>query len=350
MMWPLNTTRSRIGIDLSGKCIRAVQLAGNGPDPRVQAVASIPRTDVEAPLAEHDARRLFDVLGRQSFTGIDLVVGIPDAMLGTAIIRTQRVGSALPRDRSIREEFAKSCALDPTGSEIAYWELPAPSRGDKTTDVMAVGCAHDDADALLAATERAGFRIAALDVACAAIARWLTCVPDRARMSAVLDLEWESAGVVVVYQEIVVYERSIAEAGLKALYHDIKSRTRLNDEMLDLLLRDVGLRSGETASAPPDGLISIQPAMTDHLDRMIDELKMALSYVEHQYQEDEIAEMHLIGEGARIVGLPEYLSERLDMNIRSTALAQIVTCPTALADLCASSAPAKALGYALHPG
>jgi Tfp pilus assembly PilM family ATPase len=157
--------------------VRAAQLSRSNGSWRLEAAASLPRTNADTALSEADARRLWDVLGRQNFTGDKAVIGLPEESLTSALIKVEQGGSAANREKYIWEEFARASSLDPNRSEMAYWELPTPSRSDHAVDVMAVGCTHADAEGLLDAAESTGLEVAALDASSAAVGRWLTCHP-----------------------------------------------------------------------------------------------------------------------------------------------------------------------------
>ncbi|MDY7107428.1 MAG: pilus assembly protein PilM, partial [Planctomycetota bacterium] len=316
MLRTLAAERSPIGLDLGGRCLRAVQLRGDGPGRRVEAIALLPRIQSEAPLASEDARRLREVLYRRGFTGSKVILGAPPAIVATTVVRLQRAGSGAACERTVREEFAKAAGFDPNQSEMAYWTLPEASRGDNTVDIMTAGCAHTAADELLDITEAAGFDVLALDLECAAIARWLSETPDRPPTAAVVCVEWGSVEIVVLCGDTVVYERSIPEAGLHALFVEFRARLGLSEEMFGLLIRDAVLRDDDWAFASADAGASSRSALTAHFERMIDELKMALSYVAHQYQSDPVADMYVIGEGSAIRDLPGHLARRLGVRAR----------------------------------
>ncbi len=328
--------------------MRAVQLSGESPDWRIEAVAFLPRADSDIPLSENDARRLWDVIGRQNFVGDKVVIGVPEESLASAIIKNKQHRSPAMRDRFICDEFARASSLDASRSEMACWELPTGSRGDNTPDVMAVGCAHESAEALLDAAEAAGFEVVALDVAGAAAARWLTCLSERDSMTAVVDVEWNSAGVIVVNHDTVVYERAIPEAQLAHLYEEIKKQKGLNEEMFELLMRDVGFGADTEEAKWAEGASNVRTTITAHFDRLAHELKTALSYVAHQYQDVTLSQAFVIGDGSRITGLHEYLSNELGVDVGSPAISKIAMCPKRLEKFCESTELAGALGFAQH--
>ncbi|UCD74305.1 MAG: pilus assembly protein PilM [Phycisphaerales bacterium] len=347
-MWSLKTNRSPIGIDLSGRCMRAVQLSRGIGRWRLEAVASVPRLQVDAALSEPDAQRLWEVLGRRNFAGAKAVIGLPEKALASALIKAPREGSAQSRDEFICDEFARASSLDLRRSEMAYWELPAPSRGDNTVDVMAVGCAHADAEELLDAAESAGLEVVALDASSAAVARWLSCLSGRPAMTAVVDVEWNSAGVVVVHHDTVVYERAISDARLAMLYEELKRRKGLTEEMFDLLLQEAGVRDEIDGNEWADGASNVRKIMAAHFDRMARELKTALSYVDHQYREETEVDSCVIGDGSRIAGLSDHLSQQLGVKVNPAPASENVECPGEHEKLGTSAAFAKAVGFALH--
>ncbi len=347
-MWTPNTTRSPIGIDLTGKYVRAVQLIGSMGNWRIESAASVPMTATGATLCAEDAQRLWDVLARQKFTGAGTVMSVPEQALTSVVIKAPRTGTHAVRQEHIIDEFVRASSLDINSCELAYWDLPAPKRADNTVDVMAVGCAHADVDGLLDVIEDTGLEITALDTSSAAVARWLMCLPDRSPMMAVVDIEWDSAGVVVVYNDTVIYERAIPEARISLLYDEFKRRKGISEDMFNLILQDVGLcpEIEGVESAEGDGLV--RQMTTAHFDRMAQELKTALSYVGHQYREETELESCVIGEGSRIAGLPEHLSQQRGVKMNQAPLNNTVKCPSEYESLGTSAAFVKAVGLALH--
>ena len=126
---------------------------------------------------------------------------------------------------------------------MGCWELPVPARAGKAVHVMAVGYPHAEATALLDLLERAGFDVVAMDVRSCTLARACAAVVAAPPgITALLDLGWASASLVLVYSGMVVYVRTLSESGINRLYEGLSKRLRLEGELADYLLGEVGLR------------------------------------------------------------------------------------------------------------
>jgi hypothetical protein len=118
--------------------------------------------------------------------------------------------------------------------------------------------------------------------------------------------------------------------------------------MFDLLLQDAGLRVEDDQDEWTEGASNVRKTMTAHFDRMMEELKTALSYVEHQYREQVELDSCVIGDGSAIAGLSDYLSQHLEVEVNQIPLSRTVICPKGLEGPGTSAAFAKAVGFALH--
>src|SRR5207247_1545160 len=83
------------------------------------------------------------------------------------------------------------------------------------------------AEPLLAALSAAGLEVLAIDAPGVAMARALEAGSPEAGLTAILEVGWHAALLVVLHNGIVLYERSIAESSLSHLFASVKSRLGL---------------------------------------------------------------------------------------------------------------------------
>src|SRR5688572_2895186 len=208
-------SRSAIGLDLGARHVTAVQLerAGAGASGwRVAAAARVSRSRAGQPLDAAEAAKLCDTVDRLGFTGADVVLAAPADKLMAGVLELPPRTAQIPLEQIARVELARTNKCSPESFEMGFWELPSPARAGKATHVMAVGYPHPEATALLDLVEHAGFNVVAIDARCCALARacgGMASPPPG--LTAILELGWSSASLVLLHDGVVVSERALAE-------------------------------------------------------------------------------------------------------------------------------------------
>ncbi|HXE55665.1 MAG TPA: pilus assembly protein PilM [Tepidisphaeraceae bacterium] len=345
------TTRTPIGLDIGARHVKAVQLErAHGPSEwRLAAAALFPRTSVGTPLESEELRQITDVLDRRGFHGNRIVVPIPADKLIGGVLEIPSRTSAVPVDQIARMEVARTHRCPPDSFEMGCWDLPAPARAKSTSQVMTVGCAHAEAEKLLSSFESHGFEVTALDVRSCALSRAAAArVNVESGISAILDLGWDSAMVVMLYGGAIVYSRALADAGTRSLHESLHKTLALDFEVSDYLLSQVGLSS----SNRPDDATAIElPAdarklLAGYVDSIVQELNVSFSYVSHEYPETPLARLLLSGSGAAMPGLRDHLKTALSVEVSGIAPPDVVECPPGLQELGSSPALTAAVGLA----
>lgn len=366
--------RTPIGIDVGGRCVKAVQLqrAAEGKGWRLAAAAVMPREQVAAapengaikPPTASEVAALAAVLDRQGFSGRDVVLAAPADRLLSGILELPPRSAGVPIEQLARVELARTHRCAPDSIEMGCWDLPTPARAGKSTHVMAVACAHADADALLDPFEAAGLNVCGLDAPVLAMAR--ACEPVLAPppdITAVLDVGWRGASLALLLGGTVVYSRLLAEAGVGRLRDALTARLRIDAEVADYLLAEVGFRTNVAASegatetaAPPDAPgdwqvpADAQGALGSFGDGLVRELRASFSYAVHQYANTAVTRLLLVGGGAAIPGLAGYAAAALKIDVRPVAPAELVECPPGgAAALAGTPLLTGALGLAQFP-
>jgi len=381
MRWSGGKSRGPIGVDIGSRLIKAVQVSHAGGRPQVTAAVAIPRLKGSGPLERDEVRRLGEVLFRQGFEGRSIVLAAPaeSLLVGTLTLPPKQSGA--PVDQIARMELARMHKQDPQGFELVHWELPSQSgssgAGGKAgaTSVMAAGCPHAEAAALLDMFESAGMDVAGLDVHWLALARAcapLFAAPDRQAVKgdpiiAVLDLGWRAARIIVLRAGVVLFERLLAEGGLSKLCEQLKAQFQVEDDAAEYLLRDIGCAPPTPATADrradPDraegGDRREGPAIDDafkeprrlitaHFDSLKSELQVSLSYAVQQVRGESVSRLLLAGGGGSIPGLCARFAEALAIEVVMADAASLAHCPPGLERLGGSAVLAAALGLARY--
>jgi Tfp pilus assembly PilM family ATPase len=348
MAWFARTTRSPIGIDAGSKYLRAVQARRDGVAWHIEAAASIPRQHPGAPVTEHEVSRFAALLDRQGFCGRDVVLAVPDEMVLGGVLKLPPRSSGAPLEQISRMEISRMHKCEPGTFEMAGWDLPSVGRGTDTTQVMAAACTHRDADALLDLFEPAGLTVTALDTSAWALAR--ACAPLLgADITGILDIGWSATCLVMLYDGVVIYERTIPDAGVKVLYDQLTRRTGLDPQVIDLLLLD-------TTAAPPeerrqtdvDFAAQLRSLTAAHGETMAQEIEQSFSYAAHKYHDATGRGLLLTGGGACIAGICKAIGGISSIDPQPAAVTSLAQCTGPLVQSCDNPALTKALGLALH--
>ena len=152
--------------------------------------------------------------------------------------------------------------------------------------------------------------------------------------------------LVMLHGGAVVYARPLAEGGMLALYEMLRTRLNLEGEVIDYLISEVGLagaKSGDEGVALPP---QARDLLASHLDALVRELTISLSYVTHEYPDAPLARLLLSGTAASVPGLAQHLSDVLGVEARLARPTELASCPPPLLETCASPALLAAMGLA----
>lgn len=338
--------RSPIGVDLGKRYIKAAQLRRSGDGWRVSAAAALPRENPDGDTDRSEVRQLRGVLERQGFAGKHIVLAVPTEKLMTGILDVPPRGSGAPVDQIARTELARIHKCKPDSLEMACWDLPAPSHGKEVNRVMAAGCTHANANAFADCFENEGFNVRALDIHACAVVR--ACAPVLSGgITCLLDMGWSAARLVLLFQEAVVYERTLGETGIHPLFKAIGKKLGLGPETIDSILGEVGIQPGlDGEGANWESFQAVRGMILAHLASMLDEVRLSISYATSQYRDAAIERLILVGGGAAIPGIREYISSALEMEVRTVAPTDIADCSGPLQDRCSDPALTASVGLA----
>jgi Tfp pilus assembly PilM family ATPase len=335
-LFPFSRAHEPIGLDISGRWIKAAQVSPSRSDShKLGAAARLTRADAAAPFSPADADLVAGVLERLGFEGHQVVLVAPRDMLYTDVLELPPRSSGAPIDQLARMELARSNRCDPDSFELGLWDLPAAGRGGggagpEGSHVFAVGLPHEKSEPLISALEGAGFDVVAIDTPGCAIAR--ACLPLRAQagashtsLTAILEVGWHSALLIVACggaDGVVVYERSIVEAGLCRLFAAVRARLGLEEAALDLLLS--GAAPTKDSGAHPL-LSEARGCITEFLEGLIPEVQRSLSYTAHRYQGWTLSRLLVTGDGADLIGLCERLAPAATVPVHKARLPDVLT-------------------------
>jgi hypothetical protein len=339
------TTYSPIGIDAGSRAVSAVQFArdagivpgvGSARSWKIHAATSIPRASSAEDLSPGEFLRILAALRRQGFVGTRAVSAVPLTKAFSSVLElpAHAPNAAIPLDAIARQELARTCKRDPSSIECAWWELPSSptSAGAQRSgaSALAIGCAHADATALLDCLEvstpsgSSTLDILALDTAPTALAR--ACAPLLSAppgLTAILSLSHEAAQILILRGDLVVYERTLAEAGLRLLLSGVSNQIGTGNasptdaapggSLAEHILTTYGVNPPPPDADTDDGIAAAAPdacaLVAGHADALASELTASMTYAARRF-DSSLATVILTGSGAAIPGLAKRVGER----------------------------------------
>lgn len=314
MRW-IGESHSPIGLDAGSRFVKAVQIRYVRGQMQIAAMASIQR--VSDQLDATEVGRIGEILYRQGFVGTRIRLAVPPAKLLTSILELPPRTADAPFDQLAIAEFARNQKCDMNAFEMACWDLPQPARASKTTNVMAVGCRHTDAEAVLAPFDAVGMDVLNLDTgSCAAARACARVIGGTAGISAILDLGWRSASLVILHGETIVYDRPLGEAGIQPLYKDLSRTLNVEFDVIDALIARHGMLSMDRADANASQK-ELARAIDHHFATLLKDLELSFTYAANQYGSGGVDRLLLIGGGASIPGLAEHFAKHLGIKVQA---------------------------------
>lgn len=317
----LGQHRSPIGIDVGGRRLTAVQLARRGRGWRLASAAQFERRDPAAALDADEVRLFSEILDRQGFVGRDIVLAVPSDTLKSDLLELPAAAADVSLQQLARMELARTHKCNPEGFELAAWPLPRSARAGDGRHVMAAACTHADSEAMLEVWELGGLEPVALDIHASAVARMIRpLMAEHPHVSAALDLTWDAASLVILHRDTVIYDRTLAERGLREMHESLVKRLEVEPDVADFAMFQVGFAEelqDDRARWPL--LTDARGIMATHFTSMLDELRVSFSYAQHRYPDTPVDRLYLMGRGALIPGLAEPLASMLGIEIQPVA-------------------------------
>jgi type IV pilus assembly protein PilM len=341
-----------IGVDIGKHTIKAAQLVTGGGRQRVLALLLLPRPEPQQDVGAADALALREVLKRQGFCGNRIAVAAPDHRLLRATLEVPSKVAGAPAEQIIRMELSRLHNVAPDSFEMAHWELRPTDNPRPMMQTLAVGCPHEAAEAVLDTFEGAGFRVAALDVRSAAVAR--ACRPlilPAPQITAIVDLGWRSTSVLFVCGLSLIYERTVPGAPVAELAVRLTETFGIAAASAYQVIGAIGPGTEEPAGpCDAESLDAIRKHVRAHFDRLIEELRVPLSYANRQFPGEGVKRMCLIGGGAGVPHLASYFQARLGIEVRRASPCDVVDCPPELLARAGNPAKTCAVGLAQFEG
>lgn len=314
---------SPIGLDLGIRSIKAVQTSGSGASRILSGTALIPRKTALATLDSSEVAFLRETLDRRGFPGNDVVIAAPADKLRTELLELPPRSSGAPLEQMAFSELARAAKLEIGSFEMGRWDLPMAARTSGTT-MMATALPHTDADALLDSLEDYGFNVVGIDVSYCAVLR--ACTPllsGTGDTTAILDLGWSAARLILVRGGVVVYQRTLPECGGRALRESMVKQFEIDADLADHFVRTTD--SLDTTDRIEGARGQIASLVERHAELLCAELRASFAYTRHRYQSGPIESLILVGGDAGTKALPVHLAQQLQLRVEVANLSKLLT-------------------------
>jgi Tfp pilus assembly PilM family ATPase len=279
-----------IGLDVGGRSIKAVQCQKSGRKPMPILCARFSRINIGKPIDASELSTVAGVLRRQGFVGRDVVIAASAEKLKSAPLELPAKGPNVPIDRLARAEFSRLHKSDLDGSEFAYWETPTAVRVGRATSLMSIAYPHADAEQQIELYESAGLHVHAIDTHGSSLARACAAFIEPQKVSAILEIGWMGAVLVLIRNGVVAYERRIADLALSKIHEDLEEECELSfEEALAALF-----------GAGTDRAATVTELLGDYFHLFGQELTKTFSYARHQYPESPVQRVILAGGGGEL--------------------------------------------------
>ncbi len=342
---------SPIGLDIGRRQVRAIQLAGSPQKPQLGALLMMDRLHPDEPFGTDEAVRLRQVLDRRGFTGNQVVPAVPPEQAMTVVMDLPPRASGAPLNQIAGAELARVHRRSPDGLEVTFWDLPRPA-GKKIEGehVMVAACDHQEADRILDVIEGQGFSVFAMDMQCWALVR--ACRPiiiSHRGIIAIVNISWSAVTFSLLHSGVLVYERQLSGCDPAGLIEPVARDYRLDRQVVEYLLFEFGLGEGSGVGSKYAGLYDrFHGQVEAHYESFAQELRLSMSYAEHQYPDDMVSLVLLTGFGASVPGLPDYFTQAIETETRAVRLLDLINCRQASVAEMQSTALTTAIGLAMY--
>ncbi len=305
---------SPIGVDITTRAIRAVQLVRRRSAWRLHTAIVLPRDG--APLdgawtpptdAEHE--RLCGVLQRRGFEGTDVVLSVPADRTITSVIELPPRTSGAPIGVLAAAELGRVHKVDAPTLQVAYWEVPTAGRSNGTIEYMVAGCTEQSALELIDPFERVGLRVQVLDVRALSLHR--ACEKSMAgagRIEAILCLGWNHTTLLFVVDGVLTFQRTLDGVDGRTLATAAAAKLRVDAaSVVPLILRHAAVNIDAAAPSRREIERELAGSIAAHVEDIASQFGVSCAYIARRYPDRAATSVSVTGEFGSLPGLVERL-------------------------------------------
>jgi len=323
--------RTRLGIDMGGGGLRIVRLERGGGGFVIAAAAQVeapPSSDDTAAQYRTRAQFLRGLVSGLSRKGESCMVGLspPDIEFFSLDLPAAAIRTGGPELANVvRWEVERLMTTKPDHLETRHWTLPATSA--PAPSVIAVGTGREAATEAAAICRLAGVHCQGVDTSATALSRFgclLRNWPSDV-IWGLLDLGQRHVRLVLCLRDVPVLIRTVGTGGAE-LTKRIAESLQISAKAAELHKREHGIatshpigrrQSDEADGSELGGLIA--SAVRPDLNSLVSEIKRSYSYILSCYPGKQAGDLVLVGGGADLRNLPDFLTNGLGISVQTAS-------------------------------
>ena len=323
----LSTSRTAIGLDVGVHGVRAVQLRRRGRAYAVELATRVERPDVFSESKEEErsvSGFIRSCLHQASFHGNDVRAGLsmPDIDFH-ALELPETIGSAKEEEveNIVQWEIQRLTTRQSEKLVTGHWLLP-DSR-PAATNAIGVASSEERVMQVVAACRDADLVCTQVDAAAAALVRfgYLAAEWSGDLVWGLLDFGFRQTRLILCVDDLPVLVRH-AGAGGQAWTKRIAEELRVSQKTAEFHKREAGIElvgrgaRGDAAAAPRSELGAILAGiLRSDLNTIAAEVKRSYEYVLSCYPSRRAGGLLMVGGGAALRNLPEFLTNALGIPV-----------------------------------
>lgn len=320
---------SLVGLDINASSIAAVELRANGSVELIgHGVAPLaPGVFREGEVADADAlgSALKELFSERKL-GNSVRLGIANQRVAVRTLYLPPIPDPKELATAIRFQAQEHIPM-PIDRVVLDWEVVGhveSENGERQIEVVVVAARREMVQAMVAAMNSAGLRPEGIDLSAFGMIRALAGARDQVPppppvvdngengggeqppVPAVLYCHLDDVTNLAVAQGSVCAFTRVSPFGLEGIAQKLAERSQLSLEHARMWLGHVGLSEPvDTISGDPEIVVSAREVLVAAVDKLVDELRMSLSYYGSQAHSHEVVKVVVCGPGTAIPGLPE---------------------------------------------
>jgi type IV pilus assembly protein PilM len=296
-------------LDVSDESIKVMQLEGKRNDLFPTAYSDLPLPPgiivnhiigKEDKLTEYIKRAVDNA---RNVNTKYVVANVPEAKSFVRVLKLP-VLSETETDGAIPYELEQDIPV-PIDQVYLDWQLI--KKDQDSQHVLVTAAPKDYIDTLISVIMDAGLKPVALELESQATARAIIGPEDSKQANLILDMSvMQTNFIITVLEGILEYTSSIPVAG-NSFTESIARTLGVSNTEAEKIKKEVGLL-GDSKKG------NVRQALLPILDNVVDEIKNVIRYYdEHSIFKDTISKVYLSGGTAKLAGLVDYISARLNL-------------------------------------
>jgi type IV pilus assembly protein PilM len=318
--WLARNERGWIGVDIGSRAIKLAQVERKGGRHHIAARWT---------LVEGDGLLTREKLGSgelavrskpiaslaRMFRDRRCAAVIPMAAMD---LRSLSIPAATPQEQRqmVAEELAADLAIEPEKLAFDFWKNRNVGQSSDLVEVTAMALPQEIAAKTATDLLQAGLECQTLDVLPCAIARAVElCDPQQANEAAIaIDLGYQSPLLVLVQQGQPLYCRALRGGGVQSMMQPLEQSLGISPAECHQLLLRWGI--GQQADAAAGLAGAMMRLLSEPVDCLLSEIQRTIGFIAQQFTASPPKRIWLLGGGAAIRHLPEYLASHLGLPVQ----------------------------------